>query len=143
MRKDVLSMEETRFYVAQTVLALEAIHKHNYIHRWASCSVCGNPLIIFPQVHRCRRGKEVRPSGCFRVVLFGVGKAVFQDTRPLGAVVSFSMLPRRACSLPTLGRPGQASGSFQTIICALQCRLLWPCSSLKHWLLQGALPIKE
>lgn len=35
MRKDVLSLEETRFYVAQTVLALESIHKHNYIHRCA------------------------------------------------------------------------------------------------------------
>lgn len=33
MRKDVLSLEETRFYIAQTVLALESIHRHNYIHR--------------------------------------------------------------------------------------------------------------
>ena len=33
MRKDVLSLEETRFYIAQTILALESIHKHNYIHR--------------------------------------------------------------------------------------------------------------
>lgn len=36
MRKDVLSLEETRFYIAQTIMALEAIHKHNYIHRQAS-----------------------------------------------------------------------------------------------------------
>lgn len=33
MRKDILSEEETRFYMAETVLAIEAIHKHNYIHR--------------------------------------------------------------------------------------------------------------
>lgn len=33
MRKDILSVEETRFYIAETILALESIHKHNYIHR--------------------------------------------------------------------------------------------------------------
>lgn len=38
----MLSMDETRFYVAQTVLALEAIHKHNYIHRcvFMNCRLC-------------------------------------------------------------------------------------------------------
>uniref|UniRef100_A0A7S3QSN2 non-specific serine/threonine protein kinase n=1 Tax=Dunaliella tertiolecta TaxID=3047 RepID=A0A7S3QSN2_DUNTE len=33
MRKDILSQEETQFYIAETVLAIEAIHKHHYIHR--------------------------------------------------------------------------------------------------------------
>ncbi|KAK9811663.1 hypothetical protein WJX72_007923 [[Myrmecia] bisecta] len=33
MRKDILSEEETCFYIAETVLAIESIHKHNYIHR--------------------------------------------------------------------------------------------------------------
>mmetsp|Transcript_23916 Transcript_23916/g.28937 ORF Transcript_23916/g.28937 Transcript_23916/m.28937 type:complete len:515 (-) Transcript_23916:172-1716(-) len=33
MRKDTLTEDETRFYIAQTVLAIESIHKHNYIHR--------------------------------------------------------------------------------------------------------------
>ncbi|KAK5813412.1 hypothetical protein PVK06_028862 [Gossypium arboreum] len=33
MRKDILSDDEARFYVAETVLAIESIHKHNYIHR--------------------------------------------------------------------------------------------------------------
>ncbi|KAI3892306.1 hypothetical protein MKW92_050025 [Papaver armeniacum] len=33
MRKDTLSEDEARFYVGQTVLAIESIHKHNYIHR--------------------------------------------------------------------------------------------------------------
>ncbi|KAE7996018.1 hypothetical protein FH972_000767 [Carpinus fangiana] len=33
MRKDTLTEDETRFYVGETVLAIESIHKHNYIHR--------------------------------------------------------------------------------------------------------------
>jgi serine/threonine protein kinase len=34
MRKDTLTEDEARFYVAETVLAIESIHKHNYIHRY-------------------------------------------------------------------------------------------------------------
>lgn len=34
MRKDTLTEDESRFYVAETVLAIESIHKHNYIHRF-------------------------------------------------------------------------------------------------------------
>lgn len=34
MRKDILREDETRFYVAQTILAIESIHKHNYVHRF-------------------------------------------------------------------------------------------------------------
>ncbi|KAJ4914823.1 Protein kinase family protein [Raphanus sativus] len=33
MRKDTLSEDEARFYAAETVLAIESIHKRNYIHR--------------------------------------------------------------------------------------------------------------
>ena len=33
MRRDTLTEEETRFYVAETVVALETIHRHNFIHR--------------------------------------------------------------------------------------------------------------
>ncbi|XP_031284387.1 serine/threonine-protein kinase 38-like [Pistacia vera] len=33
MRKDTLTEDEARFYVAETVLAIASIHKHNYIHR--------------------------------------------------------------------------------------------------------------
>ncbi|KAF3786160.1 Serine/threonine-protein kinase, partial [Nymphaea thermarum] len=33
MRKDILTEDEARFYIGQTVLAIESIHKHNYIHR--------------------------------------------------------------------------------------------------------------
>lgn len=34
MRKDILTEDEARFYVGETVLAIESIHKHNYIHRF-------------------------------------------------------------------------------------------------------------
>ncbi|KAH7673716.1 Non-specific serine/threonine protein kinase protein [Dioscorea alata] len=33
MRKDTLTEDEARFYIGQTILAIESIHKHNYIHR--------------------------------------------------------------------------------------------------------------
>ncbi|MCI00868.1 serine/threonine-protein kinase 38-like, partial [Trifolium medium] len=33
MRKDILSEYEAKFYVGETVLAIESIHKHNYVHR--------------------------------------------------------------------------------------------------------------
>ncbi|XP_024388859.1 uncharacterized protein [Physcomitrium patens] len=33
MRKDTLTEDEARFYVAQSILAIQSIHKHNYIHR--------------------------------------------------------------------------------------------------------------
>lgn len=36
MRKDTLTEDEARFYVGETVLAIESIHKHNYIHRYTS-----------------------------------------------------------------------------------------------------------
>ncbi|XP_016489243.1 uncharacterized protein LOC107809163 [Nicotiana tabacum] len=33
IREDTLSESVAKFYIAQTVLAIESIHKHNYIHR--------------------------------------------------------------------------------------------------------------
>jgi serine/threonine kinase 38 len=33
MRKDILSEEESRFYIAETILAIESVHKLGYIHR--------------------------------------------------------------------------------------------------------------
>ncbi|KAF8401032.1 hypothetical protein HHK36_014335 [Tetracentron sinense] len=33
IREDTLTESVTRFYIAQSVLAIESIHKHNYIHR--------------------------------------------------------------------------------------------------------------
>lgn len=33
MREEILTETVSRFYIAQSVLAIESIHKHNYIHR--------------------------------------------------------------------------------------------------------------
>ncbi|PHU11993.1 Serine/threonine-protein kinase 38 [Capsicum chinense] len=33
IRKETLTETVTRFYIAQSVLAIGSIHKHNYIHR--------------------------------------------------------------------------------------------------------------
>ncbi|XP_047341487.1 serine/threonine-protein kinase tricornered-like [Impatiens glandulifera] len=33
MREDILSEDAAKFYIAQSVLAIESVHKHNYIHR--------------------------------------------------------------------------------------------------------------
>ena len=33
MKRDILTEEETRFYIAQTVLAIDSLHKLSYIHR--------------------------------------------------------------------------------------------------------------
>lgn len=33
MEKDILSEEMSRFYIAETILAIESVHKLNYIHR--------------------------------------------------------------------------------------------------------------
>ena len=51
MRENTLTENVAKFYIAQSVLAIESIHKHNYIHRWVwfdidllgelICSSCG------------------------------------------------------------------------------------------------------
>ena len=46
MRKDILSVEETRFYIAETVLAIESIHRHSYIHRLGSCKNTAVRLVL-------------------------------------------------------------------------------------------------
>ncbi|XP_010263542.1 PREDICTED: serine/threonine-protein kinase tricorner-like isoform X2 [Nelumbo nucifera] len=33
MRKDVLSEDVSRFYIAESILAIHSIHQHNYVHR--------------------------------------------------------------------------------------------------------------
>jgi serine/threonine kinase 38 len=33
IRKDILSEDESRFYIAETILAIESVHALNYIHR--------------------------------------------------------------------------------------------------------------
>ena len=45
MRKDVLSTEETVFYIAESVLAIESIHAGNYIHRCAQLLLVGSTAV--------------------------------------------------------------------------------------------------
>lgn len=47
IKRDTLSEEETRFYLAETVLALDCVHDLGYIHRFVMGDVafCGNFLI--------------------------------------------------------------------------------------------------
>lgn len=33
IKKDILTEDQSRFYIAELVLALESVHKLNYIHR--------------------------------------------------------------------------------------------------------------
>lgn len=33
MKKDILSEQEAKFYMAESILAVETVHKMNYIHR--------------------------------------------------------------------------------------------------------------
>ena len=33
MKKDILAEDEAKFYIAETILAVESVHKMNYIHR--------------------------------------------------------------------------------------------------------------
>lgn len=33
MKKDILSEEEAKFYIAEAILAVDSVHKLNYIHR--------------------------------------------------------------------------------------------------------------
>lgn len=33
MKKDILTEDESRFYIAETILAIESVHNLNYIHR--------------------------------------------------------------------------------------------------------------
>ena len=35
IREETLNENVARFYIAESVLAIESIHKHNYIHRFA------------------------------------------------------------------------------------------------------------
>lgn len=33
MKRDTLNLEETKFYIAECILAIDSVHKMNYIHR--------------------------------------------------------------------------------------------------------------
>lgn len=50
MREETLTETVARFYISQSVLAIESIHKHNYIHRlvfsWQHMKTNGEPHVI-------------------------------------------------------------------------------------------------
>lgn len=63
IREEILTESVARFYIAQSVLAIESIHKHNYIHRSAvfflipfQTNILKNyllPICIFLVVMKC------------------------------------------------------------------------------------------
>ena len=54
MRKDILSYEETRFYMAETVLAIQSLHENSYIHRQLPEPVSPSPsrAHVYMRVHK-------------------------------------------------------------------------------------------
>lgn len=50
MREETLTETVARFYIAQCVLAIESIHKHNYIHRLVYSA--GETLVIIDRSGR-------------------------------------------------------------------------------------------
>ena len=51
MRKDILSYEETRFYMAESVLAIESLHRNSYIHRHALSTAFGCIVLLSTCLH--------------------------------------------------------------------------------------------
>lgn len=50
IRKDILSEHETRFYIAETILALEQIHAKGYLHR---CGLLGTYFARYERRQSC------------------------------------------------------------------------------------------
>lgn len=50
IREDTLTENVARFYIGQSILAIESVHKHNYIHRfdpiWAKIMACKHVHIM-------------------------------------------------------------------------------------------------
>lgn len=62
-REEILTENVARFYIAQSVLAIESIHKHNYIHRFVSLTSEATKIsivaILSPFLLTCR---DIKPD---------------------------------------------------------------------------------
>ena len=47
MKKDILSEDVTQFYVAETVLAIDSIHKLGFIHRLVAVPIVSHTMSLF------------------------------------------------------------------------------------------------
>lgn len=60
MKKDTLSEECTQFYIAETALAIDSIHKLGFIHRFVA-NVSGKPRILHINVVRFS-DRDIKPD---------------------------------------------------------------------------------
>ena len=54
MKKDILSEDVTQFYVAETVLAIDSIHKLGFIHRLVAVPIVSHNVSPFLQGYQAR-----------------------------------------------------------------------------------------
>ena len=54
MKKDILAEDVTQFYVAETVLAIDSIHKLGFIHRLIIVSIVSHILTLLLQGYQTR-----------------------------------------------------------------------------------------
>ena len=47
MKKDILAEDVTQFYVAETVLAIDSIHKLGFIHRLVAVRIVSHTVMLF------------------------------------------------------------------------------------------------
>ncbi|KAL9267251.1 Serine/threonine-protein kinase orb6-like protein [Drosera capensis] len=77
MREDTLTKAVARFYIAQSVLAIESIHKHNYIHR----DIKSNNLLLDKNGHmKLSDFALCKPLDCATLSTIKENEPVDEDT---------------------------------------------------------------
>lgn len=64
MEKDILTEEESRFYIAETILAVQSVHALNYIHRDLkpdNLLICNNGHVKLSDFGLCKHA-EIKPA---------------------------------------------------------------------------------